>query len=326
MDRPRPALLLPLAALGVLLVRTPALAAAPEKVWMITGTGKSGDCMAEWMLRWDAAFDPDLPGFDPGDPNDPSDGRHPRYSPGGARGRLSTVQECVDGAPCDQDTVAGQCTFHVGLCFCVNDPDTPACGATRYQWCTAPHPPAEDLAPLYYAFSRPSRTTTDPAQSLDLCRLTRALAGSGEPCDPVVPDFPEGGPTPLLTGGDTIELLPPDQTSLEPNRNPRKVVFRLTPDPVDTLHRSPLHVITDTAGVTEGGVPYRPYLGQGGHHQFVRRFARAACTDLVRMAVTRGERRARSILLPARWEPDQNPDEIDRGGGDKLKLTCLAPD
>jgi len=174
--------------------------------------------------------------------------------------------------------------------------------------------------------SRPSRTTTDPVQALALCRLTRTLADTTEPCDAVAPDFPEAGPTPLLTGGDTIALLPPDPASLEPNRNTRKVVFKLTPDPLDTVHRSPLHVITDTSGVTGGGVLYRPYVGQGGHQQFVRRFSSETCTDLVSIVVPRGGRHARSILLRARWEPDQNPDEIDRGGGDKLKLTCLAPE
>lgn len=310
----------------VLALAAGALGAEPERVWMITGTGKTGDCMAEWMLRWDPAFDPDQPGFDPGDPLDPTDQRHPQYSSGGARGRLRTVQECVDDSPCDQDDVPGQCTFHVGLCFCVNDPDTPACTLQRSLWCSQYHPPADDLAPLYYGFTRPSRLTPDPAQRLALCRLTRALAGMAAPCDSSAPDFPDGGPGPVLPPGELLEALPPDVTSTEPNRNPRKTVFRMTPDPLDAVYRSPLHEITDTNGVTEGGVPFRPFAGQGGHQQFVRRFSSAACSDLVSVVVPRGTRRSASLMLRGRWEPDQNPGEIDRGGGDKLKLVCVGPE
>ena len=314
----------PLALVLVCLLAAPALAAGPEKVWMITGTGKVGDCMSEWMLRWDPAFDPDLPGFDPGDPDDPTDTRHPQYAKGGSRGRLRTVQKCTDNAPCDQDTIPGQCTFHVGLCFCVADPDALSCASSRAMWCAARHPPAEDLAPLFYGFSKPAVNTTDATQRLALCRLTRAIAGGDEPCDPVEPDFVVEGPTPLLTPGDAVEAMPQDPASPDPNRNTKKQVFRFVPDPLNTEFRSALHRITEANGVTEGGIPYRPYSGQGAHQQFVRRFSEETCSDLVPIVVPRGNG-TRSITLRARWEPDQNFGEIDRGGGDKLKLICAAP-
>ena len=46
--------------------------------------------------------------------------------------------------------------------------------------------------------------------------------------------------------------------------------------------------------------------------------------DLVPIVVDRGGRNLKAITLSARWEPDQNPGEIDRGGGDKLRLVCSA--
>ena len=99
-----------------------AQSSAIDGVWMVTGgPGAKGDCMSEFALQWDARWDP----------ASSYHCKHPEFGTSGNAGRVSPGQVCTDGDGCDRDVdvfgydVPGQCTFKVGVCFCVDDPAMP---------------------------------------------------------------------------------------------------------------------------------------------------------------------------------------------------------
>jgi Subtilase family len=111
---------------GQIFPRVDALAAYKELLSvgsLVTGGGsRRNDCLVEWSIS-------------------------PRTI---VRSRTRPVAMCHDGDPsCDHDTIAGQCTFHLSLCFNVPDGRLPYCRAddpiTRVTL-EAPRPNASDPA------------------------------------------------------------------------------------------------------------------------------------------------------------------------------------
>ncbi len=342
-------------ALGLVLATR---AAAIENVWLIGPGGPRGDCMMEFALRWDD----DYQGTDDCGSGSSYCAHHPRFGSAGQRGRINNSQTCVDNDPCDQNPADDTCTFHVALCFCVDDPEPGLAGcsgnngtvptSTVAKWCKARHdtsscpgtcttgpvPPAAslDLNDLYYSIKKPARKSTKAADKDVLCRIERAFTGNsdtvtsnlGVSCTGTFPE--QASPLTLIpdnSGG--VTPLDTNTSSSFPNKDPSKSAFRLAPVPSEPTYRSPFANKTTHAvcsGSSSVGRPYNAGYDSDGHclnSDSRQQFVRTFDSEICTQLIPISVPAGDKYTLVGGWDTNGNNGVIERdASGDSLTLVC----